>query len=445
MASENRPARANGSRKALIGVCDFDGILRGKHVLSDDVSAEDPIIKFSEAVLAWDCSDRVIPAHFGQELPSVFGDADLRVLSATARPVPTSHDRYLYLAEFAGAHESICPRGVLRKVLRRAAGHGYGCTAGFEFEFMLFNESTETVHKKPYDQWVPLTRGPFGYSVARTLASNELFEALLAFCDNAGLPLAGLHFETGPGVIEASLRHCDALEAADRAVLFKSMVKSWAQTRGMMATFMAKVSENWPGQSGHIHISMSSNGQNAFYDSEASRNISGIMNQFVGGQLKYMNDFCVLAAPNVNSYKRLLPGYWAPTCPSWGVDNRSCAVRVIPGNESAHRLEYRLSGADVNPYLALACAIGSGILGIEEKAVLATPIVGDASDERDPAFERLPQNLAEATFRFAKSPKAIDVFGGRFVKAFSRSRRWEWEAVQHRVSDCERERYFEAI
>ncbi|UWU67785.1 glutamine synthetase family protein [Bradyrhizobium sp. NC92] len=445
MASEIRPARANGSRKALIGVCDFDGILRGKHVLSDDVSAEDAIIKFSEAVLAWDCSDRVIPVHFGQELPSVFGDADLRVLSATARPVPTSPDRHLCLAEFAGAHESICPRGVLRKVLRRAADHGYSCTAGFEFEFMLFNESTETIHKKPYDQWVPLTRGPFGYSVARTLASNELFEALLAFCDNARLPLAGLHFETGPGVIEASLRHCDALEAADRAVLFKSMVKSWAQTRGLMATFMAKVSENWPGQSGHIHISMSANGQNAFYDSEASRNISGIMNQFVGGQLKYMNDFCVLAAPNVNSYKRLLPGYWAPTCPSWGVDNRSCAVRVIPGNKSAHRLEYRLSGADVNPYLALACAIGSGILGIEEKAVLATPIVGDASDERDPAFERLPQNLAEATFRFAQSPKAIDVFGGRFVKAFSRSRRWEWEAVQHRVSDCERERYFEAI
>ncbi|MCP3392109.1 glutamine synthetase [Bradyrhizobium sp. CCGB12] len=433
------------SRKALIGVCDFDGVLRGKLVLSDDVSAGDRIIKFSEAVLAWDCSDRVIQANSAQELPSVFGDADLRVLSATARAVPTCHDRFLYLAEFAGAHESICPRGVLRKVLRRAADHGYSCTAGFEFEFTLFNESAETIHKKPYDQWVPLTRGPFGYSVARTLASNELFDEILAFCDDARLPLSGLHFETGPGAIEASLRHCDALEAADRAVLLKSIVKSWAQTRGMMATFMAKVSENWPGQSGHIHISMSSNGQNAFYDGKASRNISGTMNQFVGGQLKYMNDFCVLAAPNVNSYKRLLPGFWAPTCPSWGVDNRSCAVRVIPGNESAHRLEYRLSGADINPYLALAGAIGSGILGVEENAVLATPIAGDASEERHAAYEPLPQNLAEATSRFAQSQEAIDVFGDRFVEAFSRSRRWEWDAVQHRVSDCERERYFEVI
>ncbi|AMA59865.1 glutamine synthetase family protein [Bradyrhizobium sp. CCGE-LA001] len=445
MASELGVARAHESRKSLIGVCDFDGILRGKHVLSDDASTEDRIIKFSEAVLAWDCTDRVIPASFGQELPSVFGDADLRVLPATARLVPTFHDRYLCLAEFAGAHETICPRGVLRKVLRRAADQGYSCSVGFEFEFTLFNESAETIHRKPYDQWVPLTRGPFGYSVARTLASNELFEAILAFCENTRLPLSGLHFETGPGVIEASLRHCDALEAADRAVFFKSMVKSWAQTRGLMATFMAKVSENGPGQSGHIHISMSSNGQNVFYDDKACRNISGTMNQFVGGQLKYMNDFCVLAAPNVNSYKRLLPGYWAPTCPSWGVDNRSCAVRVILGNKSAHRLEYRLSGADVNPYLALACAIGSGMLGIEENAGLATPTVGDASDERHSPFERLPQNLAEATIRFAQSSKAIDVFGDRFVEAFSRSRRWEWEAVQNRVSDCERERYFEAI
>lgn len=445
MASELGLGRAHEALKSLIGVCDFDGILRGKHVLSEHVSAGDSTIKFSEAVLAWDCSDRVIPAGFGQKPPSVFGDADLRILSATARPVPTCDERYLYLAEFAGAHESICPRGVLRKVLRRAADHGYSCTAGFEFEFMLFNESVETIHKKRHAEWVPLTRGPFGYSVARTLASNELFEALLELCDKARLPLSGLHFETGPGVIEASLRHCDALEAADRAVLFKSMVKSWAQTRGMTATFMAKVSENWPGQSGHIHISMSSNAQNAFYDGNANFNISGTMNQFVGGQLKYMNDFCVLAAPNVNSYKRLLPGCWAPTCPSWGVDNRSCAVRVIPGNDSAHRLEYRLGGADINPYLALACAIGSGILGIEENAVLATPIVGDASEERDPPVQRLPPNLAEATSRFAQSPKAIDVFGDRFVEAFSRSRRWEWEAVHHRVSDCERERYFEAI
>ncbi|UPJ48093.1 glutamine synthetase [Bradyrhizobium sp. 200] len=445
MASEIQVAGADEARKALIGVCDFDGILRGKHVFADDVSDEGWTIKFSEAVLGWDCSDRVIPANFGQEPPSIFGDANLRVLSGTARPVSNRHDRYLYLAEFAGGHESICPRGVLRKVLRRAADHGYSCAVGFEFEFMLFNESVETIEKKPYDQWVPLTRGPFGYSVARTLGSNELFEEILALCENARLPLSGLHFETGPGAIEASLRHCDALEASDRAVVFKSMLKSWAQKRGMMATFMAKVSENWPGQSGHIHISMSSNGQNAFYEGEASRNISRTMSQFLGGQLKYMNDFCVLAAPNVNSYKRLRPGYWAPTCPSWGVDNRSCAVRVIPGDKSAHRLEYRLSGADVNPYLALACAIGSGILGIEENAVLAAPIVGDASEEKHPPFERLPQNLSEATSRFEQSPKAMDVFGERFVEAFSRSRRWEWEAVQHRVSDCERQRYFEAI
>ncbi|WP_245312967.1 glutamine synthetase family protein [Bradyrhizobium macuxiense] len=411
--------------------------------MADDLSNGDKIVRFSEAVLAWDCSDRVIPASFTKKRPSAFGDADLRILSSTGRQV--SNRRDLYLAEFAGVHESICPRGVLRKVLARASDIGYSCTAAFEFEFMLFKESAETAINKPFDQWTPLTHGPFGYSLTRTIANEELFDEILALCENASTPLSGLHFETGPGVIEASLHHCDALDAADRAVIFKSMIKSWAQTRGMTATFMAKVSEEWPGQSGHIHISMSADGKNAFYDSETRWSISETMGQFIGGQLKYMTDFCVLAAPNVNSYKRLVAGYWAPICPSWGVDNRSCAVRVIPGGPDAHHLEYRLSGADVNPYLALACALGSGILGIEEDADLPVPFVGDASEENERSVEPLPQHLLEATSRFARSQKAIDLFGDRFVEAFSCSRRWEWEAVQHRVTDFERQRYFEII
>ncbi|WP_407175493.1 glutamine synthetase family protein [Bradyrhizobium sp. STM 3562] len=443
--TDSRVTCANSARAAMIGVSDFDGILRGKHVLGENLSAGDKVIKFSEAVLAWDCSDRVIPAGFTREALSAFGDADLRVLSATGRRVSYVGDQDLYLAEFMGAHENICPRGVLRKVLERAADHGYGCTAGFEFEFMLFRENADTIEDKPFGEWASLTRGPFGYSIARTVAHQELLGEILALCEKARIPLSGLHFETGPGVIEASLRHCDALEAADRAIIFKSMIKAWAQTRGMTATFMAKVSENWPGQSGHIHISMFSGGQNAFYDGNASRNISKVMRQFIGGQLKYMNDFCVLAAPNFNSYKRLVPGCWAPVCPSWGVDNRSCAVRAIPGEPSAHRLEYRLPGADINPYLALSCAIGSGILGVETDAALPPSIVGDASAEISPRSGRLPQSLSEATYRFAQSRAANDAFGKRFVEVFSCSRRWEWEAVQHRVTDFERRRYFEII
>ncbi|WP_407121563.1 hypothetical protein [Bradyrhizobium sp. STM 3561] len=287
---------ANPARAAMVGVSDFDGVLRGKHVLGEDLSVGDKVIKFSEAVLAWDCSDRVIPASFTQKPLSAFGDADLRILSGTGRSVSLVGDQYLYLAEFTGAHESICPRGILRKVLRRAADHGYGCTAGFEFEFMLFKENADTIEEKPFGEWAPLTRGPFGYSIARSVAQHELFDEILALCEKARTPLSGLHFETGPGVVEASLRHCDALEAADRATIFKSMIKAWAQRRGMMATFMAKVSEKWPGQSGHIHISMSSDSQNAFYDGDAFGNVSKLMSQFIAGQLEYMNEFCVLAA-----------------------------------------------------------------------------------------------------------------------------------------------------
>jgi len=433
---------ATPARVAMVGVSDFDGVLRGKHVLGEDLSGQDKVIKFSEAVLAWDCSDRVIPISFTQQPLSAFGDADLRILSATGRSVSDLGNQYLYLAEFTGAHENICPRGVLRKVLRRAADLGYRCAVGFEFEFMLFKESADTIEDKPFSEWAPLTRGPFGYSIMRSVAQHELFDEILALCEKARIPLSGLHFETGPGVVEASLRHCDALEAADRATIFKSMIKAWAQRRGMMATFMAKVSEDWPGQSGHIHISMCSDGQNAFYDCNAVGNFSKVMRQFIAGQLNYMNEFCVLAAPNFNSYKRLVPGCWAPICPSWGVDNRSCAVRAISGEPSVHRLEYRLGGADVNPYLALACAIGSGILGLETGVALPASIAGDASVEMT---ARLPQSLSEATSRFAQSAAANEVFGERFVEAFSCSRRWEWDAVQNRVTDFERRRYFEII
>ncbi|MEY9463498.1 glutamine synthetase family protein [Bradyrhizobium ottawaense] len=442
MATEATLTGATPTRVAMIGVSDFDGVLRGKHVLGEDLSGQDKVIKFSEAVLAWDCSDRVIPISFAQQPLFAFGDADLRILSATGRSVSDLGNQYLYLAEFTGAHENICPRGVLRKVLRRAADLGYRCAVGFEFEFMLFKESADTIEDKPFSEWAPLTRGPFGYSIMRSVAQHELFDEILALCEKARIPLSGLHFETGPGVVEASLRHCDALEAADRATIFKSMIKAWAQRRGMMATFMAKVSEDWPGHSGHIHISMSSDGQNAFHDSNAAGNLSKLMRQFIAGQLNYMNEFCVLAAPNFNSYKRLVPGYWAPICPSWGVDNRSCAVRAILGEPSVHRLEYRLAGADVNPYLALACAIGSGILGVETGVTLPASIAGDASVEMT---ARLPQSLSEATSRFAQSAAANEIFGERFVEAFSCSRRWEWDAVQSRVTDFERRRYFEII
>ncbi|WWE90819.1 glutamine synthetase [Bradyrhizobium sp. 6(2017)] len=212
----------NPTHATMIGVSDFDGVLRGKHILQEDVSDRDGVIKFSEAVLAWDCSDRVIPAGFTQKPLSAFGDADLRILSSTGRAVSYVGDQRLYLAEFTGAHEGICPRGVLRKFLRRAANHGYSCAAGFEFEFMLFKENADTIEEKPFDKWVPLTSGPFGYSIARSVAHQELFGEILVLCDKARIPLIGLHFETGPGVIEASLHDCDALEAADRAIVLKS-------------------------------------------------------------------------------------------------------------------------------------------------------------------------------------------------------------------------------
>src|SRR3712207_4833422 len=181
--------------------------------------------------------------------------------------------------------------------------------------------------------------------------------------------LEGLHTETGPGVLEAAITVDEALRSADKAVLFKTFTKVIAQRRGLMATFMAKWSNNWPGQSGHIHLSLKerASGRPAFHDGEAERGMSETMRHFIGGQQKLMPDILAMVASTVNSYSRLIPGFWAPTTATWGVENRTTALRAIPGSPSAQRVEYRIAAADANPYIALAAALGSGLWGIANK------------------------------------------------------------------------------
>ena len=173
-------------------------------------------------------------------------------------------------------------------------------------------------------------------------------------CELAGdmrFPLEGLHTETGPGVLEAAIQYSDALEGADRAALFKTFTKVLAERRGWMATFMAKWSRDWPGQSGHLHISLADRqGKPVFHDrTRKEHHISDEMRWFIGGQQALMPELLAMVASTVNSYTRLIPGFWAPTDATWGIDNRTCALRAIPGSPKSQRVEYRIAAADINP------------------------------------------------------------------------------------------------
>src|SRR6266566_1389611 len=203
-------------------------------------------------------------------------------------------------------------------LLARAKNLGYAAQASAEYEFFLFEETPHSVREKHFRDLRTITPGYFGYSLLRASVYAEFYEDLLKLCEAMCFPLEGLHTETGPGVVEAAITYADAVEAADRAALFKTYTKILAERRGWMATFMAKWSRDWPGQSGHLHISLhDKRGRPAFHDAKQPHHISDTMRWFIGGQQALLPEFLAMVAPTVNSYTRLIPGFWAPTDASW--------------------------------------------------------------------------------------------------------------------------------
>lgn len=261
-----------------------------------------------------------------------------------------------------------------------------------------------------------------------------------------GIPVEGIHTETGPGVYEAAIAYSDVLEAADRAVLFKSGVKEIAYRHNMMASFMAKFNENLPGCSGHVHQSLWSadNNTNLFAEEAGSDRISALMEHYIAGQLSCLPFILPMYAPTVNSYKRLVEGAWAPTTITWAVDNRTTALRVLCSGSNSTRLETRVIGSDSNPYLAMAACLASGLYGIRNKMKLEIlPTKG--SGYTDQKHGILPRNLSEATVAMKNSPIAKELFGEKFVDHFIGTREWEWRQYSKAVTDWELKRYFEII
>ena len=323
---------------------------------------------------------------------------------------------------------------------------GYAVSAAAEFEFFLFQETPDSVREKGYRNLKSMTPGSFGYSVLRSSVHADLYQELLDLGQRMRFPIEGLHTETGPGVLEAALVYCEALEAADRAALFKTFAKVLAQRHGLMATFMAKWSNQVPGQSGHLHISLRKlNGATVFHDSSKPHDMSDAMRWFLGGQQALMPELLSMIACTVNSYSRLIPGYWAPTSATWGVENRTTALRVIRGGPSSQRVEYRIAAADINPYIALAAAIGSGLWGIENRIEPDAPLVGNAYDIQHAPERRLPSTLHAAAERLSASQPARTLFGDAFVDHYAATRQWEEREFRKAITDWELARYFEII
>ena len=291
-----------------------------------------------------------------------------------------------------------------------------------------------------------MTPGMFGYSVLRGSLKSAFFNDLFDQLGKFDIPLEGIHTETGPGVYEAAIFYDNALESGDKALLFKTAVKEIAYLHQLMASFMAKWDVNLPGCSGHIHQSLwdSSGVKNLFYQSRKKGNLSDLAQSYLAGQLFCLPHILPMYAPTINSYKRLVEGAWAPTTITWGMDNRTTAIRALTHSEKSARLEMRVTGSDVNPYLAIAASLASGLYGIKKKLKLEQPFtVGNGY--KDFKYGTLPEDLNEATKTMKQSKVAKLLFGEGFVDHFIQTREWEWKQYNKAVTDWELKRYFEII
>jgi glutamine synthetase len=429
-----------------VGVFDIDGVFLGKYMDRDKFeSALRKGFGFCDVVLGWDSNDQLLDNTKVSGWHTGYRDAPVSLDLSTVRRIPFEDDTILVVGQFGGDYEAVCPRRLLARSVAKAASMGFSVRAALEYEFFMFKETPESARAKGYRNLEPLTPGMFGYSMLRSGVHAELYHELLEMMDAFECPIEGLHTETGPGVLEAALHHDEAMAAADKGALFKTYAKILAQRMGLMATFMAKWSNEYPGQSGHIHVSLEDpeTGANLFDDPEDPDGMSQQMRWFIGGQVALMPQLLAMVCGTVNAYRRLVPGMWAPTHAHWGIENRTTAVRAIPGGGGT-RSEYRVGPADANPYIALAAALASGLWGIEHQVEPPPPVRGNAYEEPGEAAP-LPGTLGEATRAFAASEAARELFGEPFVEHFAATRDWEDRQARKHVTDWDLARYFEII
>jgi glutamine synthetase len=446
--------RKSGSSKVKVAVSDIDGVLRGKYLHIDKfLGAAEPApaggFGFCDVVFGWDVADQTYDNTQLTGWQHGFPDALARLDLSTQRSVPWDGNVPFFLGEFVNPDHTpspICPRQTLKRVLARAEKMGFAAMCGMEFEWFNFLETPQSWDAKCGVNPEPITPGMFGYSILRMNRNREFMNALMDEMLAFGVPIEGLHTETGPGVYEVAIAFGEALEQADRSILFKTGAKEIGARFGIMPSFMAKWNAKYPGCSGHIHQSLKEGKDgktNLFYDAKSERRMSPLFESYVAGQVACLMEFAPMFWPTINSYKRLVDGFWAPVKPTWGIDNRTASFRVLAGSPKATRLETRCPGADVNPYLAMAAVVAAGLYGVEKGLKLGAPITGTNEGSED--VPRAPRTLIETTRIFKQSDIARDWLGDAFVDHFAATRDWEWRQWLDGVTDWELKRYLEII
>ncbi len=436
-----------GIRKVKVGGVDVDGVLRGKYMALDKFwGCVDDGFGFCDVIFGWDIGDVLYDNAKVTGWSTGYPDTRARIDLSTFRVLPWEPDTAAFLVDFeteTGAPHPACPRALLKEIIARSEAMGLRPVFAMELEFFVFKETPESLHAKGFRGLTPLSPGMFGYSWLREGQNKDFCHAILDEMAAFDIAIEALHTETGPGVYEVAIRYDGALRMADKAALFKTSLKQMCGRFGVVPTFMAKWNAELPGSSGHLHQSLWRDKANAFYDAASPDQLSATARSYAAGQLALMPELTALYSPTVNSYKRYVPGVWAPLTASWGMENRTCAIRAIKGGASGTRLEYRQGAADMNPYIGIATSLAAGLRGIDKKLEAPPPSRGDSS--ATVGLATLPRTLREANAMLDASTAAREILGAEFVDHYVRTRDWETRQYERAVTEWELKRYFESI
>jgi glutamine synthetase len=420
----------------LLGMPDVNGSVRGKALRPgafEEALSGGAVM--TDLLLALDPTDTPITTYERFGIRTGAGDLLVRPDPSTLRELSWLPGWRICLCTPAWPDGSPCElssREALRGALEQMAGQGYETLAAFEYEVRLRDAEDR-----------PLSSG-LSYSLGEIARFERFAARLLPALDALGVELSAIHTEAGPGLLELNIAAREGLRAADDAVYVKLSVKEVAASMGLRASFLAKVKPGEEGSSGHVHLSCWADGANAFGSEELGAELPAPFSGAIAGVLDHLPASSLMLNPTINSYKRLVPGWFAPVNASWGMENRSCAIRAIRGaNRDAWRIECRRPGADANPYLALAALVAAAADGIRRSASPPPPVQGDASERAD--LPPLPGSLESALRAFDEDEAFRALVGETFCDYFRTSRAWELSSWREGVSDWERERYERAV
>jgi glutamine synthetase len=433
----------------VIAFPDMHGRPVGKRVTAEYFAshAAEHGIECCDYLLAVDVDMTPLPGYRFANWDTGYGDVVCHPDFATARRIPWLDGTAWVIADLSdgsGAPVEVSPRQILRRQLERAAERGLRVLAATELEFYLFCDSYEEAAAKGWQGLEPHTSTIEDYQLLQTSREEYILRRIRNEMIGAGIPVEFSKGEAGRGQHEVNVTYDEALTAADRHLVFKNGIKEIAAQEGRAATFMAKWTMDDTGSSCHVHTSLwdAESGEPLMADASHATGLSTLGRRWLAGQLAAARELAWCAAPTVNSYRRYVPGSWAPTAVVWGEDNRTCGFRVV-GAGAGRRVESRIPGADVNPYLVLAAAVAAGLHGIDHELELGAAYPRNAYEATD--VPRIPSTLVEAIDELRGSKVALEAFGADVHHHLLNTATQEWEASNRHVSDWELARNFERI